>query len=334
MKILISAPTKIILTGEHFVVYGAPALSLPIDKRNFVFLEAKKGRGRIFFKSDRGEAVFFENRFQGKEDFKIFLPLFSFFFKNKIPFDFKINFLSKKNPKGLGNSASLAIALSFAFFKVLKKKPRKKDLFYCGQLVDQIAHGGKPSGIDAQTISQGKPQLFQKKFSPPGFSFKNIKIELPSKSSLLVVDTFRGKRETTGNLIKKFALFFSIFKRPEEMEEKERKKIYQPYLSIFKVILSQLKREGDPEKLGWALNKNHELLKAVSCREIEKARSIALKNKAFGAKLTGAGGKGGAVIVLIPDKKKEDLISLFKKFEFYSFPVNIDTKGIIEEKIK
>jgi len=234
----------------------------------------------------------------------------------------------------LGSSASLAVALSFAFFKILKKKPKKKDLFYCGQLVDQLAHGGKPSGIDARTISQGKPQLFQKFFSPFKFSFKNLKIELPLKTSLIVVDTFKGKRETTAELIKKFALSYGIFKKPEEMKENERKKIYFSYLPLFKEIFSQTKRNGDPEKLGWALNKNHELLRAVSCREIEKAREIALKNKAFGAKLTGAGGKGGAVIVLVEDERKEDLISLFKKFDFYSFSVKIDTKGVIEEKIK
>ncbi len=47
------------------------------------------------------------------------------------------------------------------------------------------------------------------------------------------------------------------------------------------------------------MNANHELLKPVSTDDIEKARQLALSAGALGAKLTGAGGKGGAVLALV-----------------------------------
>ncbi|MBI4999256.1 hypothetical protein HZB97_00610 [Candidatus Gottesmanbacteria bacterium] len=52
MKFTISAPGKIILMGEHAVVYGKPAIVAAVDKRMTVNLVGKNGKWEITAKSD------------------------------------------------------------------------------------------------------------------------------------------------------------------------------------------------------------------------------------------------------------------------------------------
>lgn len=328
MKILTSAPTKIILIGEHFVVYGAPAISIPVEKRNRVFLMSKKGKPKIILKSNLGKAYFFDGKFDGKKEFKIFLPVIKYVLKDKkIDERIEIRFLRENIPKGMGSSSSLAIALGLALFTFLRKKPKKEDLFNCGQLADKIAHGGKPSGIDAKTISEGKAQIFQKIFNPLKFNFKKIDLKFPKKTSLIVVDTFKGKIAKTSRLIEKFAKYNKVSKKPEELTKKEREYLISKYRPIFKQFLKNCHRNGDPKKLGEVFNKNHQLLISVTTPEIERVRKIALKNGAFGAKITGAGGKGGAVLILSPDNKKDDIIQHLKRENFFAFSIQVSREG-------
>jgi mevalonate kinase len=59
----------------------------------------------------------------------------------------------------------------------------------------------------------------------------------------------------------------------------------------------------DTAKVGALMNKNHELLQqlTVSCRELDVLVTIARKNGAIGAKMTGTG-RGGNMIALAPDE--------------------------------
>ncbi|RLC33381.1 MAG: hypothetical protein DRZ76_04400, partial [Candidatus Nealsonbacteria bacterium] len=55
-----SAPAKVILVGEHFVVHGEPAIVLAIDKRARVTVERRSDR-KIFIRSEEmGISGFFE----------------------------------------------------------------------------------------------------------------------------------------------------------------------------------------------------------------------------------------------------------------------------------
>ncbi|MEM7821839.1 MAG: hypothetical protein QXX38_03465, partial [Candidatus Aenigmatarchaeota archaeon] len=209
----------------------------------------------------------------------------------------------------------------------LKKVPSENELFECGQLVDEIAHGGKPSGIDARTTSRGKPQKFQKSFEPLQFNFEDIDIELPNGSVLIVVDTFRGERETTAELIEKFARAHNITKKPNELTPLEREALFGKYFKVYEKFIKECHKNGDPKILGKAFNENHQLLISVSTPEIEKARKIALKNGAYGAKLTGAGGKGGAVIILAPKEMEKNIIEKLKVNNYSAFSIEIADEG-------
>lgn len=330
MKIIAFSPNKIIICGEHFVVYGAKAIAAPIDKGNKVILTAKKGEPKIVLKSNIGKAEIINGEFKGDKSFFIFSPII----KNlcgdkleKIKETIGIEIISSNMPKGTGNSASIGIAIALSLLTYMKKNYDDEQLFNYGQMVDGIAHGGKPSGIDAKTISSGKPQKFYKTFNPEKFYFEDINIELPYKTCLLLIDTFKNKRETTAELIKRFAKANKIKKLPSELSDDERNKLLENYSVIFEKFLKNLKKDGNAIQLGKAMNENHELLKAVSNKEIEKIRSVALQNGAYGIKITGAGGKGGALIALVDVEKKGDVQNAIKEIGYKVFDVNISTKG-------
>lgn len=336
MRIVTSAPNKIILCGEHFVVYGASALAIPTNNRNKVILISKTGDRGIVLRSDLGEARYdpAEDRFEGTEAFRVFIPAIRCALTDAtLDETVEIEILHSGAPKGMGSSSSIGAAIGLALLTYLRKQPTDADLFECGQLVDEVAHGGKPSGIDARTTSRGRPQKFQGSFEPAQFNFEDANIELPDGCVLIVVDTFKGERETTGQLIEKFAQANNITKKPNELTEEERRGLLSDYGIVYREFVSHCRRDGNAEWLGNAFNENHKLLMAVTTPEIEEVRETALRNGAFGAKLTGAGGKGGAVIVLAPKEQEQNIIKKLEEIGYSAFSVEIAKEGAKVEMV-
>ncbi|MGB9576954.1 MAG: mevalonate kinase, partial [Candidatus Norongarragalinales archaeon] len=83
-------------------------------------------------------------------------------------------------------------------------------------------------------------------------------------------------------------------------------------------------------------NENHELLRqaGVSSKGIEEARKIALENNAYGAKLTGAGGVGGAVIALVAKEKIPVVKAALEKSGFKSFQSEFSDRGASVDRIE
>ena len=71
MRFTASAPCKAILFGEHYVVYGSPALSIAIEPRNIVEFADFEGSG-ISMHSALGDAAISEDgRFEGQRELGI-----------------------------------------------------------------------------------------------------------------------------------------------------------------------------------------------------------------------------------------------------------------------
>ncbi|MFH1447934.1 MAG: hypothetical protein ABIG39_03655 [Candidatus Micrarchaeota archaeon] len=330
-----SAPTKLILFGEHFVVYGAPGIAIPIGLRNYVEVELVSGEpGFELFWAGRRIGVDTEGVVGGDYGLRAFGAAYKFLLGRNLARDARFKAIVREGGacKGMGNSSSIGAALGLALAEAGGFGISNEDVFECAQCVDEVAHGGRPSGIDARTVVEGKIQKFVRRFSPDSFGFEEIVFELPDEYGFVVIDTFKGRRSTTGALVKTFGCSVGAPDGPKSISNEQRELITGPYVKMYNSVVEHI-RGGNVRALGDSMNRNHELLlrRGVSTEDIEYVRRTCLDIGVFGVKISGAGGLGGAVLVLARDDDIEEIIDRIKGIGFNAFGVNVAEKGVCLE---
>jgi mevalonate kinase len=308
MDFTASAPCKAILFGEHYVVYGSQALAIPIEPRNIVKFSGSPLPG-IGLRSSLGSAHISQGfSFSGEQSFLPYADVArEILGKAPLP-SCSAEFLPSWRLKGVGTSASLAAAFAAGLLFLSKRKGNARKIFLASQSGDQVAHQGRASGIDAKAVSFGAPMLFRRKFSPQKFLCRALKFSLPAGSCLLLIDTFEGKKDSTALMLASFARSFSIDTLPDFVPKEKREEIMQEFSPIIKRALLA----STPGELGKLMDDNHILLRMrkVSSGGIEKAISAAKSHGAYGAKLTGGGGEGGAVLALCSSESAQSVSRL------------------------
>ena len=303
MAFVASAPCKAILFGEHYVVYGSPALSIAIEPRNTV--EFTDGSNGIMLRTVFGAGKIAPDcSFSGAPELSPYAEVArKIFGADKAP-DCTAEFSSHWKLKGLGASASFCAAFAAGLFKLAGKKPSLEEIFAAAQAGDAVAHGGRASGIDAKTVSFGCPLVFQRSFSPPAFKSKPAKFSMPPSSAFLLIDTYKGKKDGTAEMLQIFAHEFGLVVPPADAPEETRGQIRQEFAPLWKKISKSIGKASASE-LGALMNENHALLKKrkMSSAGIDSAVFAAISSGAYGAKLTGAGGEGGAALALCEKKE-------------------------------
>ncbi len=270
MTVSAFAPGKIILLGEHAVVYGtaaiAGALSVGVTAHvapEFRFNIAvppslSPEQGQLLVRAVSAGAKM------------IGQPRARIWFESQLPVSV-----------GLGSSAALAVASSRALFAAAGKKPDEGRLRSAALAMEKQFHG-TPSGIDHETCLRGGVIVFK----------KGVARSLPCKKPLKLVVALAGRRGPT------HAVVAELRKRRDRWPRRYRGVIEQ----VGAVALSGADaiRTGDLRALGDVMNMNHGLLCAlgVSSAPIDDMVHRLRALGALGAKLTGAGGTGGAVIGL------------------------------------
>jgi hydroxymethylglutaryl-CoA reductase len=276
---------KVILLGEHAVVYGSHAIAAPIS----LAMQAK------VWDSDDGIHLLIprwgvEEKIQKGADHKysVYKSLDMIFEKLKVQNrSMKIEVIPQvPRAMGLGGSAAIAVAIIRALddhFKLKLKDEQVNDLAYESEM---LAHGNA-SGIDNTLATYGKFMLF-KRGQPPELKELKIKKPIPIVIGLSDVESLTAKMVTTVREAWEHnkSLYNRIFKEIDGL-------VLQAVEAIEKYDLDQL---------GELMNINQGLLNAlqVSSRELEDLIEISRRNGALGAKLTGAGG-GGAMVAICPD---------------------------------
>jgi len=312
LKSIASAPGKIILFGEHFVVYGGKAILCAINKR--ITVTAKTiPENKISIKSSIGNLILAPKRPLTEVDIQL-RPFYYLADKMIQKYDEKSGMeitIDSEIPVGvgLGSSSACCVAGAAAISGVFTEKSKQEIL----QMAIEAEKTLFPntSGADCTVCTFGGIMQYDKQTghskidSEPRFHLviANSKIEHSTKEVVSTVNQFKEKNEER----------FS--------------KICNEENNLIDDVLVCLKK-NDLKGIGIDIIKNQEYLELIGVSN-EKLRSmIKLANKSsFGAKITGAG-LGGCIFALTDETNMEDTIQQLKKNNYECFSVKIDFKGL------
>lgn len=275
-----SAPGKIILLGEHGVVYGHPALACAIPRFTRVQCEWYEGPNVLVSPLlNQGEAITLANPSTSAP-----AALFRFLFQHfQLPTENVCVRVDGDLPvgRGLGSSASLSVAAIRAVSALMQRPISPEALLALGLEAEKHFHG-TPSGLDHTTVVFEGVLLFQHG-SPPR------RIVSPNSFELVVLDS-GGERQTG-------AMVAEVRARLQASPQ-----VIQPLLETIRQDVQQAVKaleSGDLDALGALMNHNQQQLEAlgVSTPRLEALVKLARDAGALGAKLSGAGG-GGVVVAL------------------------------------
>ena len=327
-EVTFTAPGKVILFGEHAVVYGHPAIVMAINLRaqctvssstnQEVTLELPNLHPENLFIFDEVTETFIEKDYNATPTRQ---DSFSYITKTILQ-----QAKMKKSPYicvdseipssvGLGSSAAVAVATSASLSAFMGLNFSLKEINEMSFKAEKITHG-RPSGIDNSIATFGGIQYYkQKDFS---------KIEAANTPLYLVVVNSSIVRST-----KKYV---------EHVAERVRS---DP--SKYKTVLQQIDdlterariclEKGEIPELGNLMNDNHKLLEllGVGNPTLSNLRKILEKNGSLGSKLTGAGG-GGCVIGLFDEYNEADhAVIEIKKKGYQTFISDLSEKGVKRE---
>ena len=310
MKSKASAPGKVILFGEHFVVYGIKAILCAINKRITVTAEKMDG-GKISIQSNIGNLELEP----GKSISEINSPLKPFYYladkmlKNE---NTGIKIIVESDIPlgvGLGSSSACCVAGAAAISRLFRKTSNEEILVLAIEAEKTIFKN--TSGADCTVCTYGgimeydKENGFHKIESKPNFHLviANSNIEHSTESVVREVSQFKEKNEIQ---------FTSLCKKESKLIEE-----------VLELLI-----ENNIEKLGTKIKENQEYLETIGISNDKLREMIQIgQTESWGAKITGAGG-GGCIYALTDESNLQRTINQFKDKNYDCFSVKIDFKGL------
>jgi hydroxymethylglutaryl-CoA reductase len=211
---------------------------------------------------------------------------------------------------GLGGSAAMAVAIVRALDKHFKLGLSDADVNALAFESEKVAHGS-PSGIDNTLACYGRPIIFRPG-EPPLVEPLNIATPIPAVIGITGYEGLTAK--TVG--------------RVREAWLKDQKLYERIFDQIDALTLRgvQAIQNNDIKLLGELMNICHGMLNAlqVSTPELEKLVDISRENGALGAKLTGGG--GGGSIIAICEADTAPVVNAIRAAGFQAVPVMLGAR--------
>jgi hydroxymethylglutaryl-CoA reductase len=262
-----TAAGKVILLGEHAVVYGKHALALPISNAVSARVTRNNPQSDLPAGFDDGIALIAHALGVDTEGVGITV-------QSKIP-----------RAMGLGSSAAIAVAIIRGFDVAFDLGIDDERVNAIAYECEKLAHG-TPSGVDNTIATFATPMLFRR-----DGEFEISPIELAAATPIVIA--FSG---ATGMTIEQVAAV-----RARHEKNAVRYDAIFDEIDAISCAGARALASADYAQLGSLMNICHGLLNSmeVSNPELEGMVSIARASGAAGAKLTGAGG-GGSIVAICP----------------------------------
>lgn len=294
-----TAPGKAILVGEHAVVYGRPAIAVPVTQvqvKAAVFAEIRGQPGEIWIDAP---GINLSTRLSQLPETNSIARLISAIANELNIKRFPALRLTVTSSipiaAGLGSGAAVAVAVIRALSAFIGKPLPEERVSALAYEQEKIFHG-TPSGIDNTVITYAQPIFFVR-----GQPFQLLHPSAPF--TLVIGDT--GVRSPTAAAVAKV---------------RERR---QTDLAAYDALFDQIAtislqarlciETGEIQKLGALLDQDQHLLQdiGVSSPELERLVSAAREAGAWGAKLSG-GGIGGNMIAVVEPARAEQVADSLK----------------------
>jgi mevalonate kinase len=281
-----SAPGKIILLGEHAVVYGRPAIAAPVWQTvaTAAIEQLPRGSGCTIVAHDLGETLRLHEQ-GGEQPLALVTRLALAELGIEGEPDWRIDLHSTiPIASGLGSGAALSTALVRAVFAQVGRAADPASVSRLVYESERIYHG-TPSGIDNTVIAFGTPIWFVRGQPPEPFL-------PPLPFTLAIADSgIRSPtKETVGDV-----------RRGWEQDSEHYERIFDAIAAAVQAGRQAI-AGGDFGRLGRLMDENQALLAqlGVNSAPLERLIAAARSAGALGAKLSG-GGRGGNVIALVDD---------------------------------
>jgi len=265
-----AAPGKVIVLGEHSVVFGEPAIAAAIERRLEVRLRLDESPSTPE-DARLAEAVGSAAREMGVDPARLGVEIVS-----DIP-----------PACGLGSSAALSLALIRALASLTERALSDEELRIRASRVENVFHG-TASGVDVAACAGGGIVWFERS-NPP--RIERLRAAKPLDLVVALSGAERSTAGPVGRLRERHArrpeLYGRLFRLAGDVARAGRAALEQ----------------GDEQALGALMDVAQGLLNAcgVSTPALERAVAVAREAGALGAKLSGAGG-GGVIIALAPGR--------------------------------
>lgn len=317
MIVTASAPGKLMLFGEHSVVYGYPCIVTAVDQRVRVSV-GPNGKGEIHVKSPNVGLDEYHKKLNqlGQGEVPKSMMFVEHLIK-RIYMQYKLNAgitittdSDFSSLFGFGSSAAVAVATAMALSEYFDLKLSKHDIFEqaYGAVLDVQGVG---SGFDVAASVFGGTLYYV----TPGKICEQI-----YDGNLPMVVGYTGIKADTPTLVRQVA----------ELKRKEKwvDSVFRDISSLVDQAKGLIKL-GDFQNVGMLMNKNQELLATlnISSRELDRLILAAREAGASGAKLSGAGG-GDCMIAIASKVKLREVVEAIEKVGGKWMNVNTGAQGV------